>query len=174
VPEDRLGHGTLPAARLSENLVLSLPAAEAAGKLGVVRRARLSGLLGEIVSSFDVRASMADPEARRLSGGNLQKYVVGREIVRRPKLLVVNQPTWGVDAAAARRIRQALVDLAGEGAAVLMISQDLDEVFELSDRIAVIRMGRLTEALPTATLTREAVGLMMTDGHGAEGATHAA
>ncbi|MGL4242344.1 MAG: ABC transporter ATP-binding protein [Beijerinckiaceae bacterium] len=174
VPEDRLGHGTLPGATLSENLVLCLPASESASAAGVLRRAKLEALLAEVTSAFDVRASAADPEARRLSGGNLQKYVVGREIARRPKLLVVNQPTWGVDAAAAQRIRQALADLAAQGAAVLMISQDLDEIFELSDRIAVIRMGRLSEALPRPALTREAVGLMMTGGEGGEGAAHAA
>jgi general nucleoside transport system ATP-binding protein len=162
VPEERLGHGTLPRAALSENLVLSLPRAESTGRMGALRRGAMVRLLGDIVRTFDVRASAADPEARRLSGGNLQKYVVGREIIRRPRLLVVDQPTWGVDAEAARRIRQALADLAGEGAAVLMISQDLDEVFELADRIAVIRMGRLTQAAPRASLTREAVGLLMT------------
>jgi general nucleoside transport system ATP-binding protein len=162
VPEERLGHATLPRAPLSENLVLSLPRADSTGRLGVLRRRVMARLLGDIVGTFDVRASAADPEARRLSGGNLQKYVVGREIIRQPRLLVVNQPTWGVDAEAARRIRQALVDMAGQGAAVLMISQDLDEVFELADRIAVIRMGRLTDAAPRASLTREAVGLMMT------------
>ena len=89
-----------------------------------------------------------DPEARALSGGNLQKFVVGREIDRSRGVLVVNQPTWGVDAGAAALIRQALIDLARGGAAVLVISQDLDEIFEIADRIAVISRGQLSEAYP--------------------------
>ena len=91
-----------------------------------------------------------DPEARALSGGNLQKFVVGRELDRKPTVLVVNQPTWGVDAGAAAVIRQALIDLARAGSAVLVISQDLDEIFEIADRIAVISRGHLSDAQPAA------------------------
>jgi general nucleoside transport system ATP-binding protein len=162
VPEERLGQATLPNASLSDNLVLSLPRQDAATPSGTLKSSGLKSILAAIVKRFDVRASTADPEARRLSGGNLQKYVLGREILRKPALLIVNQPTWGVDAAATQHIRQALLDLAGEGAAVLVTSQDLDEVFALADTIAVIRNGRLTEALPAGSLTREDVGLMMT------------
>jgi simple sugar transport system ATP-binding protein len=125
-----------------------------------------------IVKSFDVRTPEADPQARKLSGGNLQKFVIGREMVRRPKLLVVDQPTWGVDAGAARLIRQALVDLAREGSAVLAISQDLDELFEVADRLAVIHDGHLSALRPTSDWTREAIGLEMLGEAG--GATRAA
>jgi general nucleoside transport system ATP-binding protein len=162
VPEERLGQATLPTANLSDNLVLSMPRQDAATPKGTLKSSSLKLILAAIVKRFDVRASATDPEARRLSGGNLQKYVLGREIVRRPSLLVVNQPTWGVDAAATQHIRQALLDLAGEGAAVLVISQDLDEVFALADTIAVIRNGQLTKAVPAGSLSREDVGLMMT------------
>ena len=99
-----------------------------------------------------MRVPEPDPQARKLSGGNLQKFVVGREIVRRPKLLVVDQPTWGVDAGAARLIRQSLVDLARDGSAVVVISQDLDELFEIADRIAVIHDGRLSPAKADARM----------------------
>ncbi len=92
-----------------------------------------------VAKAFDVRKGKPDPEAGALSGGNLQKFVIGREMLREPKVLVVSQPTWGVDAGAAATIRQALIDLARRGAAVLVISQDLDEIFEIADRIAVIR-----------------------------------
>ncbi|HEX8165064.1 MAG TPA: ABC transporter ATP-binding protein, partial [Beijerinckiaceae bacterium] len=112
-----------------------------------------------------------DPQARQLSGGNLQKFVVGREVVRRPALLVVDQPTWGVDAGAARLIRQALVDLARAGAGVLVVSQDLDELFEIADRIAVVRGGALSPARPAAAWTRDGIGLEMM---GAAEAAHAA
>ena len=96
-----------------------------------------------------------------LSGGNLQKFVVGREILREPGVLVVAQPTWGVDAGAAAVIRQALIDLAGRGAAVLVISQDLDELEEIADRITVIFHGRLSPAIDAAQATRESLGLLM-------------
>ena len=122
--------------------------------------------------TFDVRAPGRDPAARKLSGGNLQKFVVGREIIRRPKVLVVDQPTWGVDAGAARLIHQALIDLAGEGGAVLLISQDLDELLAIADRLAVIHDGLLSPLRPTRAWTREEVGLAMM-GVGAD-AAHAA
>jgi simple sugar transport system ATP-binding protein len=111
--------------------------------------------------TFDVRKAKRDPEAASLSGGNLQKFIVGREILRNPAVLVVNQPTWGVDAGAAAVIRQALLDLAAGGAAVLVTSQDLDELTEIADRIAVMFHGRLSQSLATADANREKLGLMM-------------
>jgi general nucleoside transport system ATP-binding protein len=131
-----------------------------------------------VSKEFDVRKAKLDPEARSLSGGNLQKFVVGREMDRRPKILIVNQPTWGVDAGASALIRQALIDLARSGSAVLVISQDLDEIFEIADRIAVISRGELSEAYPSGELTYETVGLLMGGAHdkteASEGRRHAA
>ena len=98
---------------------------------------------------MDVRKSARDPEAAALSGGNLQKFLIGRELDRSPTVMVVNQPTWGVDAGAAARIRQSLIELARSGSAVLVISQDLDELFEISDAIAVMHNGELSKPLPT-------------------------
>ena len=119
-----------------------------------------------------MRKAKRDPEAVSLSGGNLQKFVVGREILRDPGVLVVSQPTWGVDAGAAAVIRQALVDLAGRGSAVLVISQDLDELTEIADRVAVMFHGRLSVPLEAAQATRERLGLLMggadPGGHGGE------
>ena len=91
---------------------------------------------------MDVRKSSENPIAAALSGGNLQKFIMGRELDRQPSVIIVNQPTWGVDAGAAQRIRQALIDLAKTGSAVLVISQDLDEIFEISDRILVMHDGQ--------------------------------
>ncbi|MND62706.1 Galactose/methyl galactoside import ATP-binding protein MglA [compost metagenome] len=110
---------------------------------------------------MDVRKSGEDPAAGSLSGGNLQKFIVGRELDRQPSVLVVNQPTWGVDAGAASRIRQALVDLAKAGSAVVVISQDLDEIFEIATTIAVISDGRLSDPYPAGELTLEQIGLLM-------------
>ena len=169
VPEERLGHAAAPRMALSENALVAGHAANGFVRRGFVSRPKMLGWVDAVTRAFDVRKGPRDPEARALSGGNLQKFVVGREILRKPKLLVVSQPTWGVDAGAASLIRQALIDLAAEGASVLVISQDLDELFEISDRIAVIFHGRLSPAQPSAALTREAVGLLMGgEGFGAE------
>ena len=163
VPEERLGHGAVPALPLSENVVLTRHSAAD----GMVRNGLRRSRQGPVDrrprrrrSSMCARAK-PDPEARSLSGGNLQKFVVGRELERKPALLVVNQPTWGVDAGAAATIRQALIDLARSGSAVLVISQDLDEIFEIADRIAVISRGQLSEAHPAAEMTAEKIGLLM-------------
>ncbi len=126
-----------------------------------------------VIATYDVRKGKPDPEARALSGGNLQKFVVGRELDRRPSVLVINQPTWGVDAGAAAAIRQAILDLAAQGSAVLVISQDLDEIFEIASRIAVISRGELSEARPAALWTREAIGLMMAGAHEKKEVRHA-
>ena len=142
---------------------------------GFVDRDRSRQLEQRLKSNFDVRMSHDDAEARALSGGNLQKFVIGRELDRRPGVLVVNQPTWGVDAGAAALIRQELIDLSRQGSAVVVISQDLDEIFEIADRIAVISRGRMSDAEPAEAMTRERIGLLMggmDEGQG--GATHAA
>ena len=108
-----------------------------------------------------MRKAKRDPEAVSLSGGNLQKFIVGREILREPGVLIVSQPTWGVDAGAAAVIRQALLDLSGRGTAVLVISQDLDELAEIADRIAVMFHGHLSEPIAAVEATREKLGLLM-------------
>jgi general nucleoside transport system ATP-binding protein len=161
VPEERLGHGTAPRMRLSENALLTGHAASGMVRRGFIDRAATLNVVDRTTTTFDVRKARRDPEAVSLSGGNLQKFVVGREILREPGILVVSQPTWGVDAGAAATIRQALIDLAARGAAVLVISQDLDELAEIADRIAVMFHGRLSVPLAAAAATRERLGLLM-------------
>jgi simple sugar transport system ATP-binding protein len=161
VPEERLGHGTAPRMKLSENALLTGHAASNMVRNGFVDVLAMLRTVDRATEAFDVRKAKRDPEAASLSGGNLQKFVVGREILRAPAVLVVNQPTWGVDAGAAAIIRQALLDLADAGAAVLVTSQDLDELIEIADRIAVMFHGRLSTPLPTADATRETLGLLM-------------
>jgi simple sugar transport system ATP-binding protein len=143
-------------------------------RTGFISTGAARRLARSIVQAFDVRMPEPDPQARKLSGGNLQKFVIGREIIRRPKLLVVDQPTWGVDAGAARLIRQAIVDLARSGSAVVVISQDLDELFEVADRLTVIHDGRVSPTRPTAEWTREAIGLEMLGMARGQGGVHAA
>jgi general nucleoside transport system ATP-binding protein len=161
VPEERLGHGTAPRMTLSENALLTGHAASAMVKHGFVDKPATLAVVDRTTKSFDVRKAKRDPEAVSLSGGNLQKFIVGREILREPGVLVVSQPTWGVDAGAAATIRQALIDLAGRGTAVLVVSQDLDELAEIGDRIAVMFHGKLSAPLSAMEATRETLGLLM-------------
>ncbi len=162
VPEERLGHAAVPGLKLSDNVVLTRHrTGDELVVTGVVRPQKAMKIVDAVTSDYDVRKGHPDPEAGSLSGGNLQKFVVGREIDRKPSVLVVSQPTWGVDAGAAAVIRQALIDLARSGSAVLVISQDLDEIFEIADRIAVVSRGHLSPAEPAAGATRESIGLLM-------------
>ncbi len=166
VPEERLGHGAVPSMSLSDNLFLSRSVSDRrmftkGGALGIVNRASIAAATRRIVVDMDVRKSAEDPDASALSGGNLQKFLIGRELDRGPSVLVINQPTWGVDAGACARIRQSVVDLARNGAAVLVISQDLDELFEMTDRIAVMNHGTMSEAMPTQNVSLEQIGLLM-------------
>lgn len=161
VPEERNGHAAAPVFSLSDNTVLTRHATGGLARDGFILARSARALAAAISKAFDVRKSGADPQARTLSGGNLQKFVVGREIMRDPSVLVINQPTWGVDALAGATIRQAVIDLAGRGAAVVVISQDLDELFEICDRIAVIHAGHLSAPRRARDTTREEIGLLM-------------
>ena len=161
VPEERNGHAAAPTLSLSDNALLSRHATARLARFGILRLAAAQALAQDVVAAFDVRKAGPDPAAGTLSGGNLQKFLVGREILAEPGVLVVNQPTWGVDALAAAHIRQALIDLSQRGAAVLVISQDLDELFEIAGRIAVLNDGTLSWAVPAAETSRESVGLLM-------------
>jgi simple sugar transport system ATP-binding protein len=160
VPEDRLGRGAVPGMSLSDNSLLT------AHRDGMVRFAmvvasRVDAFAEQCVRDFDVRCSGIHAEARSLSGGNLQKFIVGREILQRPRVLIAAQLTWGVDIGAAAAIRQSLLALRDEGVAILLISEDIDELFEISDRIAVIVGGRLSAGKPTADTDMEEIGLLM-------------
>ncbi|WP_321504000.1 ABC transporter ATP-binding protein [Breoghania sp.] len=162
VPEERLGHGAVPGLELADNVLLTRHATgDGLVRLFMLVRGAARNMEQRIKGAFDVRMSRENPEASSLSGGNLQKFVMGRELDRSPCVMVVNQPTWGVDAGAAALIRQSLIDLARSGSAVLVISQDLDEIFEIADRIAVISRGQLSEPEPASTMTRERIGLLM-------------
>ena len=169
-PEERLGHAAAPDMSLVENAMLTGATREGLEKGGMLDWAAARKFADRIITAFDVRTPSAANAARSLSGGNLQKFVIGREVLQRPDVLVVNQPTWGVDASAAAAIRQALLDLAMGGAAVIVISQDLDELMEVSDRFAALNEGRLSPPRPAAGLTVDEIGLMMGGAHGLEAA----
>ena len=160
-PEERLGHAAAPDMNLIQNTMLTAMVRQKLSKNGFLNWAKAKVFAQQIITKFDVRAPSAQSAARSLSGGNLQKFVIGREVLQDPDVLIVNQPTWGVDAAAAASIRQALLDLTAKGAAVVVISQDLDELMEISTRFAVLNTGKLSEALPMADLSLDEIGLLL-------------
>ena len=161
VPEERLGRATVPSLSLADNCLLT---GETAGLLrhGIVRRQAARAFARDTIRACGVRCDDELSPAQSLSGGNLQKFIVGREIRLQPRVLLVAQPTWGVDLNAALGLRQSLIDLRNAGCAILVISEDLDELYSICDRLAVIAQGTLTAALPTAQLAAETVGLWMT------------
>lgn len=167
-PEERLGHAAAPDMSLVENAALSGWVRMDMVKNGFIDWSKARGFAEKIIAEYDVRTPGSANAARALSGGNLQKFVIGREILQKPDILVVNQPTWGVDASAAASIRQSILDLAAGGAAVVCISQDLDELMEISNRFAALNEGRLSEPRPAQGLTIEEIGLMMGGAHGME------
>ncbi|MBN9602051.1 MAG: ABC transporter ATP-binding protein [Afipia felis] len=160
VPEERLGRGAAATMSLSDNALLT---AHRYGMVdrGLVRFTRRNKFTEETILDLDVRCSGRGALAASLSGGNLQKFIVGREMSHEPQVLVVAQPTWGIDVNAATMVRQKLVDLRDSGVAVLVVSEELEELFEISDRIAVMFKGRLSNAMPTRDADVETVGRMM-------------
>jgi len=167
-PEERLGHAAAPDMSLIENAALTGHVRKKMVRRGLIDWSKARAFADEVIAEFDVRTPGAGNAARALSGGNLQKFVIGREILQKPDVLVINQPTWGVDASAAASIRQAILDLAAEGAAILVISQDLDELMEISGRFAALNEGRLSEPRPAQGLSIDEIGLMMGGAHGME------
>ncbi len=167
-PEERMGHAAAPDMSLTENAILTAATRKELTSRGFVHWGKARGFAKEVIAKFDVRTPGPQNAARSLSGGNLQKFVIGREIMQAPEVLVVNQPTWGVDASAAAAIRQALLDLAATGTAVIVISQDLDELMEISDRFAALNEGRLSSPRPAQGLTVDEIGLMLGGAHDME------
>jgi simple sugar transport system ATP-binding protein len=171
-PEDRLGHAAAPDMSLVENAFLTGAIRKGLTNRGFIDWAATRDFAERVIKAYDVRTPGSHVAARALSGGNLQKFVIGRELSQSPDVIVINQPTWGVDAAAAAAIRQAILDRASEGAAVVVISQDLDELLEISDNFAVLNEGRLTPPRPVQGLTMDQIGLMMGGAHGMEEVHH--
>jgi simple sugar transport system ATP-binding protein len=167
-PEERLGHAAAPNMSLTENAALTAARRQGLLSNGFVSWPAAKDFAEKVIAAFDVRTPGPGAAARALSGGNLQKFVIGREVMQNPEVLIVNQPTWGVDAAAAAFIRQSMLDLAAKGAGVIVISQDLDEVMEISDRFAALNEGRLSAPVPTRDLTMERIGLMLGGAHDME------
>jgi simple sugar transport system ATP-binding protein len=163
VPEERLGRGAVPALSLADNALLTGYLNPAAGmtRRGVIRRGAVRAFAAAVIERFRVKCGGEQSVAASLSGGNLQKFIVGREIRLAPKVMVVAQPTWGVDVGAAMSIRQAIIDLRDAGVAVLVVSEELDELFMMCDRIAVLARGRLSPAVATGATSVDRIGRWM-------------
>lgn len=164
VPEERLGRGAVPTLSLAHNLLLSR--SEAVGPLGWLNMGALRRQAADLIGRYQVKAHGPDAAARSLSGGNLQKFIVGREIEalqarQGARLLIVSQPTWGVDVGAAAQIRAAILALRDAGCAVLLVSEELDELFEMADTLQVLAKGRLSPPLPRSEATVERIGEWM-------------
>ena len=160
VPEERLGRGAVPAMSLADNALLTA-AGQGLVDRGMIRHPRVLSFARNVIDRFKVRCGGAGSAAGSLSGGNLQKYIIGREACQSPSLLVASHPTWGVDVGSAVAIHEALVRLRDEGAAVLLISEDLDELYQLCNRIGAICQGRLSPQVDTGTLSINQLGRWM-------------
>ncbi len=161
VPEERLGRGAVPSLSLDENSLLTAngtPMVQA----GMMQPAKIRTFTERCIATFNVMCGGPDAAAKSLSGGNLQKLIMAREVLQQPKVLLVSQPTWGVDVGAAAFIRQSLVDLRNAGTAILVVSEELDELFEICDRIAVIAKGRVSPIRPVSATDIKDIGLAMT------------
>ena len=159
VPEERLGRGAVPSMSLAHNLLLTR--GNAVGRGGWLRMGQLQHQARAIIERFHVKAGGPNAPAQSLSGGNLQKFIVGREMDAAPRLLIVSQPTWGVDVGAAAQIRGEILQLRDKGCAVLVISEELDELFEICDRLHVLAKGRLSPSVPRAEATVARIGEWM-------------
>jgi general nucleoside transport system ATP-binding protein len=159
VPEERLGRGAVPSMSLAHNLLLTRD--QAVGKSGWIDVKALRAQATKIIQRFNVKAAGPNAPARSLSGGNLQKFIVGREIEAAPKLLIISQPTWGVDVGAAAQIRGEILALRDAGCAVLVVSEELDELFEIADRLQVMAKGRISPSVEIKDATVAQIGEWM-------------
>jgi simple sugar transport system ATP-binding protein len=159
VPEERLGRGAVPSLSLAQNMLLTR--GEAISKNGWIDTQVLQAQAQKIIARFHVKANGTQAAAQSLSGGNLQKFIVGREIDAKPKVLLVSQPTWGVDVGAAAQIRGELLALRDAGCAVLVVSEELDELFEICDRLYVMANGKLSPSIDRKDATVAQIGEWM-------------
>ncbi|MGA2942833.1 MAG: ABC transporter ATP-binding protein [Xanthobacteraceae bacterium] len=160
VPEERLGRGAVPPMSLAYNALLT-GSRKGMVQNGMIYPTVMRSFAKNVIERFKVKCGDEQSAASSLSGGNLQKYIVGRETMLGPKMMIVGQPTWGVDVGAAQLIRQALIDLRDQGVALLVISEELDELFIISDRIAVIAEGRLSPSVRPAETSIGQIGTWM-------------
>ena len=146
---------------LEENALLTAYGQQLVTRQGLIRQRAVRAFAQATIAKFDVKTAGPDAAARSLSGGNLQKFIVGREVLQSPRVMIAAQPTSGVDIGASAEIRQALIDLRDAGVAVLLVSEELDELFEVCDKVAVMTQGRLSPVKAIRDTNAEELGLLM-------------
>ncbi len=155
VPEDRRRHGVVAAMNVRENM--TLPAVESYARLGLIARSAETAAVAPLTSALKVKAASIETSVATLSGGNQQKVALGKWLALRPRVIVFDEPTQGVDVGAKVEMHRLIRDLADKGAAVVLISSDIDEILAETDRVAVMHDGRVTGILPRADLSRESI-----------------
>lgn len=158
VPEQRLGEATVPEMSLESNTLLTSNLFLAKG---FMRNKMIARFTRSVIEKFHVRCGGLKAPAESLSGGNLQKFIVGRELLHNPKVMILNQPTWGVDAGAATLIRNALIRQRSGGSAILVVSEELDELFEICDELVVMSEGKISPQVKTKDVSVEEIGRWM-------------
>jgi simple sugar transport system ATP-binding protein len=164
VPEDRMVMGLNLKTNLDENVIVTHYQDVPYSQRGVLRRLPVRRLAQQIVDAFQIKSAQVGQGIRTLSGGNLQKVVLGRELYGRPKLLIINQPTRGLDVGSIEFVHKTIVQERDSGAAVLLISVELDEILALSDRIAVMFEGRIMGVLDADSANEQDIGILMAGG----------
>jgi simple sugar transport system ATP-binding protein len=162
VPSDRIRQGLMMDFQIQENLILGRHRSPDFSRAGFIRGSAMRGFAEEAIKDFEIMTPSSQQRTRLLSGGNLQKVILARELAgSRPKVLIVHQPTRGLDIGASEYVRRRLVEERDRGAGVLLISEDLDEIFNLSDRIAVIYEGMIIDTVDPTSTNREEIGMLM-------------
>ena len=161
IPEDRLGTGLISTLPMSDSMMLPRVHEEPFSRRGVLRPAAIEGFVQEQVDRFEIKCAAVDVRTGTLSGGNLQKVLLARELAFEPIVVLAAQPTRGLDVGASQFVHERFLEVRQTGGAVLLISEDLEELFQLSDRIAVMYEGRIMDTLPIAEATVQRVGLLM-------------
>jgi len=164
IPEDRIGAGLITALPLSDSMVLPRIGDRRFSRFGILNRRAIRDFASEQIAAFDIKAAGPEVRTGTLSGGNLQKALLARELAFDPLVLVVAQPTRGLDVAAREFVHRQFLDMRTRGRGVVVISEDLEELFEISDRIAVVYEGRVLAVLDTAETSVAQVGLLMAGG----------
>ena len=173
VPEERLGRGAIPAMSLADNALLTA-SGQGLVENGLIRFGRVREFSREVIRRFGVRCNGENSTAGSLSGGNLQKYIIGREALQNPTLLVASHPTWGVDVGSAVAIHEALIKLRDQGAAIVLISEDLDELYQLCNRLGALCDGRMSPLAKASDLGIEQLGQWMAGEFESAEVSHAA
>jgi simple sugar transport system ATP-binding protein len=170
VPDDRTGIGLIDEMTVMENMASEHYKAAPFSRNGLLNFRAMAEKTKALVAEFDVRCPDIHTTVRNLSGGNMQKLILARELSGNPSIILANQPSWGLDVGATAYVHDRLMEAAGKGAGIIVISEDLDELFLVADQIQVISQGRLSLPMAVDEVDREALGLIMA-GHGPQAST---